>query len=84
MWRFIDGVAPPQAKKKKTQEEKLEQQRQYETINRTRDFLPEWHQNFCWLRYDSQQRVMHCLYCPEYDSRSFKKDTLTKHDVSKR
>ena len=84
MWRYLAGVGPPEPKKKKSNEEKLEQQRLYDNSTRQRDFLPEWQNTFSWLRYDCDQKVMHCLYCTDYNSQSFKKDTLTKHDGSKR
>ena len=83
MWRFIEGASPPPAKKNKTKDEKLEQQRVYENTDRQRQFQTQWQSIFPWLRYDESKKKMSCSYCPEYDSSSFKRDTLTKHEASK-
>jgi hypothetical protein len=86
------GIQPPAKKQKKTKEETLEQQRLYENLERERMFLPKWHSQFKWLRYDSA-RGMTCHVCSQFEKGTenvwvrgctkYRKDNLDKHGASK-
>ena len=49
MWRYLDGVSAPPAKKKKS--EAGEKQAKYEKEERRRAFLPSWQKNWPWLKF---------------------------------
>ena len=49
MWRYLDGVSAPPAKKKKS--EAGEKQAKYEKEERRRAFLPSWQKNRPWLKF---------------------------------
>jgi len=48
MWRYLDGVSAPPAKKKKS--EAGEKQAKYEKEERRRAFLPSWQKDRPWLK----------------------------------
>jgi len=47
MWCYLDGVAPPPAKKKNS--DNSEKQTKYEQEERKRLFIPSWKLNGPWL-----------------------------------
>ena len=49
MWRYLDDVSAPAAKKKKS--EAGEKQAKYEKEERRRAFLPSWEKNRPWLKF---------------------------------
>ena len=49
MWRYLDGVLAPPAKKKNA--EAGEKQAKYEKGDRLRAFLPSWQKNRPWLKH---------------------------------
>jgi hypothetical protein len=89
MQKFLVGYKPPPAKRIKTADERLDQQRKYEKEGRERLFLPKWRSEFCWLKHDPE-RGMICSVCCETDpngpfvtgTKNYKKETLIVHEKS--
>ena len=65
MWKYLEGVEPPQKKKQKTSEERKEQQANYEKQSRNRSFLESWKSGRPWLQFDKEKSAMFCSTCVE-------------------
>jgi hypothetical protein len=88
MWKFLDGVSQPRAKKPKTQEQQLEVQRDYEKNKRKRAFQESWTKEFTWLKLENGEMI--CTICKGYDQvgsfvtgcKNFKIQTIKTHASS--
>ena len=52
MWKFLEGVKPPEKKVKLSDADRNERQRLYDRERRNRGFLTEWKEQFKWSVYD--------------------------------
>ena len=89
MHRFLINYSPLSPKKRKTETEKLDQQRKYEKEGRAREFLPKWSTEFPWLQHTASTG-MKCTICVKYDTngtfvtgcKNYKKHNITSHEKS--
>ena len=89
MWRYLEGVKPPQ--KHKTPEEKTTYFKDYDKNKRTRSYQSEWEQGRSWLK--DTDNGMVCTICQENGDpstnmfitgcRSYKLESVSKHEKSK-
>ncbi|XP_053398417.1 zinc finger protein 862-like [Mercenaria mercenaria] len=90
MWRFLDGVSEPIAKKPKTKQEQLETQRLYDKTKRKRNFQDSWKSEYSWLKCDDESVGMVCTVCVKFEESgsfvtgctNFKIQTIKKHAMS--
>ena len=90
MWRFLDNASRPPQKNKKTDEERLENQREYDHQKRERKFQPKWKNEFVWLDFNQEKNAMTCRICKQFDTSgtfitgcdNFKVQTIKRHDIS--
>ena len=88
MWRFVEGVSEPAAKKPKTKLEQLDVQRSYEKEKRKRTFQESWKKEFEWLKCENEGMI--CSVCSKYETvgsfitgcTNFKVQTIRKHAAS--
>lgn len=94
MWRFIDSLKPPVAKKPKSSDEIKDQQLNYENTTRKRTFQDRWLKQFPWLTVKTSRMI--CSTCLEVEkdkgdtlkgtfvtgSSNFKIESLKHHELS--
>ena len=92
MWRYVEGVKPPEKRKCISSEERLANRRKYEKEERMRTFKSDWAKEFEWLQHDPDSNTMTCSACKEFDTEctssfvkgcgNMKHDALVKHESS--
>jgi hypothetical protein len=60
MWRFIEGVQPPEKKQKLNENDIKERNYSYEREKRNRTFQKTWTKDREWLNYDEERNIMRC------------------------
>ena len=94
MWRYLTDVESP-TKKAKTDKDKKEAKKKYESYQRERQLKKKWLGQFKWLRFDSNKESMYCATCRDFltnnnfenhfidGTNNSKIDSVRKHDISK-
>ena len=62
MWKYLEGVKPPEPKRARTDAEKRESQRQYDRECRDRRWQHSWSTEFPWVIHDGREKLF-CKLC---------------------
>lgn len=78
MWRFLQGVEPPEAKKAKTTQDKGSQEKAHQyKATRKRTFQTHWKKERPWLIFDEKNGSSKCSACLEFDRGSARSSFAT-------
>ena len=66
MWKFLEGVKPPDKKIKITENQKEDRNKVYESDKRKCKYQKSWEKDREWLHYIVDRNLMKCTICEKF------------------